>query len=114
MGLVRGCDQPGDRLGNALGLVPHALQVDDDIHGRSDGAQVARCRLLRNDERETFLLDVEPRSVHRDVGDNDLFCHICVEGSQRCQRKLQLLLHQAAHVQNFVAQFIQFAFKVGA
>ena len=111
MGLL---EQVGHDLGDALGLVAHAFQVDDDVHGGHDGAQVAGSRLLRHDQREALFFDFKAQTIDDAVGSKDLMGLVGVECCQRFQRQLELFLDAAAHEQDVVAQFTQLAVEMGA
>ena len=103
----------GDDLGDALGLVAHAFQVDDDVHGGHDRAQVAGGRLLRDDQREALFFDFKAKAIDGAVGSKDLMGLVGVECRQRFQRQLELFLDTAAHEQDAIAQFTQFAVEMG-
>src|SRR5262249_8451530 len=80
---------PGDReqrrpgqvdgvLGDLLGQVAHALQVDNDHHGGGDAAQVDGHRLVERQHLEALLVDVVFLVVDLHLAVDDLAGHLDV------------------------------------
>ena len=93
-------EQVGHHLGNALGLVAHPLQVDDDVHGGHNVAHVAACRLLRNNQREALFLNPKAHTVHNHVGSKHSLGLFRVQRGQRIEGDAQFFTHPAAHQEN--------------
>ena len=102
--MAAGIRQVGDDLGDVARLVADALDIRDHLeHGR-DQAQVARDRLLLEQQLEAHGLDLALLAVDLLI-DADGGCgELEVLGEQRLDRACDRVLAQRAHCDQFVVQ----------
>ena len=95
-------------LGDALGVVAHALEVDDDVQDRDDRAQVASHRLLGGDQLDRLLLDLEALAVDQRVVVDDRRATAESRCTELTIRAVDRLVHHATQQQDLVLQVLEF------
>ena len=94
-------DEMRDDLRDIRGVVAHALDIGDHLHGGRNVAQVARYRLLAQQQGHAAVLNVPLHVVDAVIPLHDLLGGCGVGGAQRFQRVLHGLggvlphLHQS-------------------
>ena len=89
-------------LRDALGVVGHALEIDDDVQHRDDRAQIAGQRLLRGDQLEALVLDVVALLVDAQVVGDDLAGKIEVAFGERPDGALDSVVDHRAEQQHLL------------
>ena len=100
-------DKVGDDLGDVGGMVADALNVRDHLHGRGDAAQVARHRLLTQQQGHAAVLDVPLHVVDAGVPLHDGRSCIGVSNTERFQSVLHGISRVAAHFGQRIFQRFQ-------
>ena len=92
----------GNEVGNDLrdvgGMVAHALDVGNDLYGRGDAAQVARHRLLAEQQGHAAMLDVPLHVVDPAIALDDGGSGRGVSGAEGLQRGLHRVGGVLAHL----------------
>ena len=99
--------ETGNQLGDAFGLVAHALQVDDHAARGKDKAQVRRGRLLGGDQHKAAFFDFVANGVHLAVERGDLARLGRVQRIEGSHRHAEFFGHVAAHREDAVTEFVE-------
>jgi hypothetical protein len=94
-------------LGHVHGQVPDPLQVDDDLQGRGDEAQVARRRLAEDQKAAAGLVDLQLEAVDLTVLADHRLGELGVPLGQRAHAVCDLGLHLPAQGQQLVAEIVE-------
>ena len=94
-------------LGHVGGVVAHALQVARDLERGGDDPEVHRDRLAQRQDADRELVDFGLQRVHSSVFGDDARSELVVAAGQRGDGGGELLLDDAAHLQDRVVHAIQ-------
>ena len=94
-------------LGDVHGQVADPLQIDDDLQGSGDEAQIARCRLAQHQQAPADLVDLDLQPVHLAVGVDHALGQGAVALGQRAHAGGDLGFHLAPEAQELVAQVVE-------
>ncbi len=67
-------------------MITHALQVARDLDGADNVPQIARERLLKREERDRGLLDLDLQRIDGAIAGDDRVCLVRVALEQRLDR----------------------------
>ena len=87
------------RLGDVHRQVADALEIGVDLHGRDDGAEVGRHRLIERQQREAAVVDLDVERVQRLVAAHHAVDDAVVAVHEALDREADVLLGQAAHLE---------------
>ena len=101
-----------ERLATLAAVIAHALQVARHLERRGDGAQIDGDRLAQRQDAHRELVDLRLQRVHPPVVGDDARGRVVVAAGERGDGSGELLLDDAAHLQDRVVHAIQL-FVVG-
>ena len=91
----------GDALG---GVVADALEIVRDLHRHGDQPQVDGDRLAGREHADRELIDLLLERIDRIVALDDLVGEVDIAGDQRLDAAADLVLDQAAHLEDLARQ----------
>jgi hypothetical protein len=99
--------EPRGDVADLLALIAHPFEVGDGLDDGDDEPQVAGCRRARGEDARTLLVDRDLHVVDMEVVVRDRFTERAVALDERRDRLGELLLDEAAHGEDLVADAVQ-------
>src|SRR4030042_1856696 len=90
-----------------LGLSSSPLEVDDNVEHSHDNPEVAGHGLLRYDELDALLLDIEALSVNLAVVRNYLLCQLQISVFEGIHGAINGFFNHAAQDQNLALKLMK-------